>query len=290
MQHHGPTSQRFMSQRLSLHYVDWGSHDKPTLVLLHGGRDHCRSWDWLAKELCNDWHVVCPDQRGHGDSAWSPDADYRMESFIYDFAQFIHQLDVDEVTIVAHSMGGMVASRYCGIYPEKVRRLVLIEGLSMSPKFINEMRAIPVEKRLRDWIEGRRKNSSRMPKRYESLEAACARMHEENSFLSAEQAYHLTVHGVSRNEDGTFSWKFDNYLHDFPPYELPYEDVTHLWHCISCPTLLLYGKDSWASNPQDDGRLEYFKDPTLKVYDNAGHWPHHDQFSMFLADVKTFIE
>jgi pimeloyl-ACP methyl ester carboxylesterase len=290
MRHNGPTSQRFMSQRLSLHYVDWGNSDKPTLVLLHGGRDHCRSWDWLAEALSEDWHVVCPDQRGHGDSAWSPDADYRMESFIYDFAQFIHQLDVEEVTIVAHSMGGMVASRYVGIYPEKVRRLVLIEGLSMSPRFIRERLATPVEQRLKEWIERRRDISSRVPKRYESLDAACARMHEENSFLSHEQAYHLTLHGVSRNEDGTYSWKFDNYLNDFPPYELPYEDVVHLWSRISCPTLLLYGEDSWASNPLEDGRIEHFQQPTLKTYKQAGHWLHHDQFDAFLADVKAFIE
>ncbi|HSG62189.1 MAG TPA: alpha/beta hydrolase [Pseudomonadales bacterium] len=290
MLNYGPTSQRFMSQRLQLHYVDWGNSDKPTLVLLHGGRDHCRSWDWLAEALRHDWHVVCPDLRGHGDSAWSPDADYRMESFIYDFAQFIHQLDVPEVTIVAHSLGGMIASRFCGIYPEKVRRLVLIEGLSMSPRMIREQLAIPVETRMRSWIEGRRKMSARLPKRYDSIALACARMHEENSFLSHEQAYHLTIHGISRNEDGSFSWKFDNYLHDFPPYELPYEDVTRLWHCISCPTLLLYGEDSWASNPEQDGRLDFFQQPTFKVYPNAGHWLHHDQFPTFLTDVKAFIE
>jgi pimeloyl-ACP methyl ester carboxylesterase len=289
MQSQGPTSQRFISQRLQLHYVDWGNADKPTLVMLHGGRDHCRSWDWLAQEMCRDWHVVCPDLRGHGDSAWSPDADYRMETFIYDFAQFIHQLDVENVTIVAHSLGGMIASRYSGIFPEKVRRLVLIEGLSMSPKFINEQLSIPIEQRMRSWIEGRRKMSSRLPRRYESLEAACARMHQENNFLSHEQAYHLTLHGVSRNEDGTYSWKFDNYLHDFPPYELPYNDVTSLWQCISCPTLLLYGEDSWASNPENDGRLEFFKQPTFKVYQKAGHWLHHDQFAAFLSDVRAFI-
>ncbi len=290
MQHHGPTSQRFMSQRLQLHYADWGSRDKPTLVLVHGGRDHCRSWDWLAEELRHDWHIVCPDMRGHGDSAWSPDADYRMETLIYDFAQFIHQLDVDEVTIIAHSLGGMIASRYCGIYPEKIRRLVLVEGLSMSPRMIQEALNTPIETRMRKWIEGRRKTSARLPKRYPSLDAACARMHEENSFLSHEQAYHLTVHGVSRNEDGTYSWKFDNYLHDFPPYELPYDDVTRLWQCITCPTLLLYGEDSFASNPEKDGRLAFFQHPTFKVYEKAGHWLHHDQFPTFLADVKAFIE
>jgi pimeloyl-ACP methyl ester carboxylesterase len=74
---HGPTSNTFISQRLRLHYVDWGNPDAPPLILQHGGRDHCRSWDWVAEELCKDWHVICPDLRGHGDSAWSPEGQLR---------------------------------------------------------------------------------------------------------------------------------------------------------------------------------------------------------------------
>ena len=72
----GPTSNSFISQRLKLHYVDWGNRDAPPLLLVHGGRDHCRSWDWVAQELSRDWHVICPDLRGHGDSSWAPDGDY----------------------------------------------------------------------------------------------------------------------------------------------------------------------------------------------------------------------
>ncbi len=67
----GPTSRIYFSQRLRLHYVDWGNPDAPPLVLLHGGRDHCRNWDWVAEELRKDWHIIAPDLRGHGDSDWS---------------------------------------------------------------------------------------------------------------------------------------------------------------------------------------------------------------------------
>ncbi len=59
----GPSSQFFVSQRLRLHYVDWGNEDAPPLVLVHGGRDHCRNWDWVAERLRNDWHVLAPDWR-----------------------------------------------------------------------------------------------------------------------------------------------------------------------------------------------------------------------------------
>ena len=67
----GPASNSFISQRLNLHYAEWGTPDKPPLLLVHGGRDHCRSWDWVANELKDDWHIIAPDLRGHGDSDWS---------------------------------------------------------------------------------------------------------------------------------------------------------------------------------------------------------------------------
>jgi len=65
----GPASHSYFSQRLRLQYADWGNGDKPPLILLHGGKDHCRNWDWTAQELRKDWHIIAPDLRGHGDSA-----------------------------------------------------------------------------------------------------------------------------------------------------------------------------------------------------------------------------
>ena len=99
----GPTSRHYISQRLRLHYVDWGNPEAPPLLLVHGGRDHCRNWDWVAQALRRDWHIICPDLRGHGDSNWSPDGNYSMSAFIYDLDQLIHQQKLAPVTIVAHS-------------------------------------------------------------------------------------------------------------------------------------------------------------------------------------------
>src|SRR3990167_9759445 len=88
----GPTSQSYISQRTRLHYADWGNPDAPPLVLLHGGRDHCRNWDWTAEALRKDWHVICPDLRGHGDSEWNNNGHYPVMGYVYDLAQLIHQL------------------------------------------------------------------------------------------------------------------------------------------------------------------------------------------------------
>lgn len=285
----GPTSNSFISQRLRLHYADWGNPEAPPLILQHGGRDHCRSWDWVAEELSKDWHVIAADLRGHGDSAWSPDGDYSMHAFVYDFAQFVQTLGHEQVTIIGHSLGGNIVTRFSGLYPEKVRKLVNIEGLGLSPQMMAERQAKTVAENLRAWIENKRAASARTPRRYASLEDAYARMKAENGFLSDAQARHLTIHGASRNEDGTFSWKFDNYLNVGTPFDIPQADVETLWSAITCPVLLLYGADSWASNPERDGRARHFANARVIEYEKAGHWLHHDQLDRFLADVKAFL-
>ena len=245
----GPTSNTFYSQRLRLHYLDWGNPDAPPLILQHGGRDHCRSWDWVAEELRHDWHVICPDLRGHGDSAWSPEGQYGTVSYVYDFAQLIHTLDLENVTIIAHSLGGNIATRYAGLYPDKVRKFVNIEGLGPSPEVKSQMPAQGSPDRLCNWIEDKRKAAGRSPKRYPTLEAAYTRMKEENAFLSDDQARHLTIHGANRNEDGTWSWKFDNYLNVWSSIDMPAQELEKLWRAISCPILMLWGLKSFASSP-----------------------------------------
>ena len=285
----GPTSHSFISQRLRLHYVDWGNPEAPPLILQHGGRDHCRSWDWVAEELRRDWHVIAPDLRGHGDSAWSPDGDYSMFAFIYDFAQLVQSLGYDQVSIIAHSLGGNIATRFTGLYPDKVARLVNIEGLGPSPFVTAQQAETPYADRVRNWIAEKRRAAGRLPRRYPTIEAAYARMKEENAYLTDDRARALTLHAVSRNEDGTYSWKFDNYLNVWGVAEFPQAEVEALWEAITCPMLLLYGADSFAVNPERDGRIRHFRTARVIEYQQAGHWLHHDQFERFVSDVKAFL-
>ena len=184
----GPTSHSFISQRLRLHYVDWGNAEAPPLILQHGGRDHCRSWDWMAQRLRHDWHVIAPDLRGHGDSAWSPDGDYSSAAFVYDFSQLVQTLGYDKVTIIAHSLGGYITTQFVGLYPEKVVRFVNIEGLSNGPKELAHRASTTYAERLSAWIAARRASAGRLPRRYVSLAEAYQRMKEANSYLSDEQA------------------------------------------------------------------------------------------------------
>ncbi|WP_109807534.1 alpha/beta fold hydrolase [Sphingosinithalassobacter portus] len=285
----GPSSGTYVSQRLRLHYNDWGNTDAPPLLLVHGGKDHSRSWDWVANALRDDWHVIAPDLRGHGDSAWSPDGNYSFAAYIYDLAQLVHQLGEGPVTIVAHSLGGAISLRYAGIFPEMVSKLVAIEGTGATPAARRQKALDPIDRRFREWIAECREMSGRHPRRYQTFQQALERMRQANPYLSDEQAEHLTVHAVARNEDGTLSWKFDNYTHSSPPVDLSRDQIERLWSRISCPTLLAWGDRSWAVHPEKDGVTACIPDVRVAEFHDAGHWLHHDRFPEFVKVLRDFL-
>jgi pimeloyl-ACP methyl ester carboxylesterase len=284
----GPTSHNYFSQRLRLHYVDWGNEGAPTLLLIHGERDHCRNWDWVAERLRDHYHVVAPDLRGHGDSAWAAGANYSEINYIYDIAQLVHQKQMAPVTILAHSLGGSIALLYAGLFPESVAKVVAIEGLGPSPPMLERMREKPIEQRVREWIAARREEAGRAPRKYATLDDAVARMKEANAHLNDEQARLLTTHGAVQNEDGTYSWKFDNFVR-MGLGGLSVEDQRQIWGCILCPVLLVRGTESWASDPVADGRINHFRNARLVNVDGAGHWVHHDRLDAFVEHVDAFL-
>lgn len=286
----GPVSRVYFSQRLRLSFVDWGNPEAPPLLLLHGGRDHCRSWDWVAERMRGDWHIIAPDLRGHGDSAWSPDGNYSVAAHLYDLAQLIHQQKLEPVTIISHSFGAHVSLRYAGIFPDKVKRLVAIEGaFTLAERFPDDVKT-SVAVRLRNWIAEERKMAGRQPRRYATIEVAFRRMVEENQRLSEIQARHLTQHGMNQNEDGTFSWKFDNYVRNRSPHDVTDEELEELWGNITSPMLHVYGNDSWLEDPQAADRMGLFQNARLVKFDGAGHWVHHDQLDAFVETVREFLQ
>ena len=111
-------------------------------------------------------------------------------------------------------------------------------------------------------------------------------MQTENTHLTEDQARYLTLHGAMQNEDGTYSWKFDNYVRSFSPADVTQDDLQDLWRNISCPILFVNGKESWASNPETDGRMGQFKDARVIEFERAGHWVHHDRLEGFIEAVR----
>ena len=281
-----PTSHTYFSQRLRLHYLDWGNAGAPNLLLLHGMRDHCHSWDWVAQRLRERFHIVAPDLRGHGDSQWAIGSGYAHTDYVYDIAQLVRQTKLAPVTIIAHSMGGTLACLFAGLYPDQVHRLVVVEGVGHWWRFFEQP---PVQQRLRGWIDGIRSQAARIPRRYATLEEAFRRMHTTNPHLSAEQARHLTEHGSLQNEDGTYTWKFDNFTHAHPPFDIGSDDTEALWRDISCPVLCINAAQGYPHRIGQDDTLEHFGDARVVTIEGAGHWLHHDRLDAFMGAVEAFL-
>lgn len=283
----GPTSKSFRSQRLRLHYLDWGNPDAPPLLMIHGHRDNCRSWDTLAARLRPNWHVIALDLRGHGASQWSSDSSYTIANYIYDFATLVDHLGERPVTIVGHSLGGSIALLYSGVYPENVAKVAAIEGIGPSPNAARH--ALPVGERFRTWIADQRRLTTQGQRRFRSFDEALRRMQQANGGLSPEQARHLTEHSVSRNDDGTCSWTFDNVVRGWQPVEMQRADVHALWQRIACPTLLVYGQRSPGADPAEADRAQLFRNATIAMIEEAGHWAHHDRFEQFWSVLAAFL-
>ncbi len=285
----GPASRFYISQRLRLHYLDWGNHSAPPLILVHGGRDHARSWDWVARDLSRDHHVIVPDLRGHGDSSWAIGSLYHLAEFVIDLAQLIDVLGHEEVTLVAHSMGSVISAQYAGAHPGRVSRFVAIEGIDMPRTIAREIGNPTPSERIARAVATAQRQAARMPRRYATIEEAAERMHQANAFLSREQAEYLTVHGVARNEDGTYSWKFDDYARGPKLFTLPGADMEELTRQITCPVLLVRGTESDAPDPKESGLLDRIPNARAVALEGAGHWVHHDRLDELLKIVRSFL-
>jgi pimeloyl-ACP methyl ester carboxylesterase len=210
-----------------------------------------------------------------------------MVDYTLDVSQLLAALGIDKVTIIGHSLGGSIALQYTGTYPDAVEKVVAIEGLGPPPELLRQQP--PAPKRMRVWIQEMKSLSRRHPHRYATLDEAVARMQEANPRLTPDQARHLTIYGSYRDEDGTYLWKFYNYVRATSPYIFNMVDAYDIWKEITCPVLLLRGTESWASDPEIDGRAKNFRSYTFFNIEKAGHWVHHDQLAIFLKLVREFL-
>lgn len=284
-----PVLSTFESQRLSLASAQWGDPSHPPLILVHGGRDQKRSWDWVARALATRFYVISYDLRGHGKSAWSSDGDYGVMDHVFDLASLVAHFNLERFHLIGHSLGGNIAVRYAGLYPEKIIKLVAIEGLGPSPKMQSERAAERLEVRLRAWIEQRRILSQRVARKMKNAAEARARMQAAFEHLSDAQISHLTLTGIRHNQDGTVSWAYDPAGMGRSPADITNDEFRYLYARITCPTWLVYGADSWASDPSKDGRAAHFQNAVVSVIPEAGHWVHHDRFEVFMSALEDFF-
>jgi esterase len=122
-----PEVRHLVAHDTRLHCLDLGTPGRPPILFLHGGALTAHTWDVVCLALRGDYHCVALDQRGHGDSEWSPIVDYSAEAHARDIHGVLDALAFTPVVLVGQSMGGLNAFVYTMQHPERVAALVLVD-------------------------------------------------------------------------------------------------------------------------------------------------------------------
>src|ERR1700692_832914 len=133
-----PVSEFVATRGTRLHVRRWGPPDAPMLFMLHGWMDISASFQFVVDALAGDWQVIAPDARGFGLSDW-PVAGGKKRPYLVpaDLDALLDHyapasLRGEPVNLVGHSMGANVVCLYAGVRPERVRRVVDLEGFGMA--------------------------------------------------------------------------------------------------------------------------------------------------------------
>lgn len=282
-----PWQHFYQSQRLKLAYWTWGEASNPPLILLHGGRDHARSWDRVAEALRDDFHVIACDLRGHGDSDWARGTSYGLTEHIPDLVALI-DLVGGHANVMGHSFGGQITLLTAGAFPERFDRVVTIEGA--GARMYDAPPDPMTPEKMREWVQHARAFEQSTPRVYPTIEDARDRMQDANKFLSPEMAMHLARYGTN-GIDGGYVWKFDPWARGRTPAELLPAEVIDFYAKVTAPVLHIVGthsdrkRDKVESRPLD----EFFSDSRTVVVEDAGHWVHHDQLDELIVAARPFL-
>ena len=285
-----PWQRFYFSQRLRLSYWVWGDEKNSPLILLHGGRDHSRTWDSIAQHFASKFSVFAPDLRGHGDSDWANGSYYATVDHVLDLAKFVDLLPTPPV-IVGHSFGGSISLLTASIFPNIFEKIVDIEGAGARLEDSKDGTGDSTPETLRNWAASYQRIETQVVKKYEAFSETVDRMMSGNKYLTREQATHLARWGTVKEDDG-FRWKFDPRARGRTPTELLAEEMPALWSEIACPILHLSGERSGYTRTEFLGRPidSYFKYSTSAVVPDAGHHVHHDNLEFVIDQIEKFIQ
>lgn len=271
---------------VNFHYLDWGNAHLPHLVLLHGGSLTAHTWDMASLLLRDRYHVVALDQRGHGDTGWTPDDQLDQDNgdlMLEDSRAFIEHLGYDQLTLCGMSMGGMNAIRYAARHPERLDALVVVDVAPVT------MREGVVE------MEQFRQDTETMSKFEDFLERA---IHFNPQRKPAHLKYSL-LHSLKPVDDG-WTWKQDHRRRVVPEgmtkeqqqevRELRSGALAKDVESIQTPTLLLRGSISKIlSEEAADAMATSMADCTHVVIEGAGHSVQGDQPAAMSAAIDAFL-
>ncbi len=233
-----PLSMSLPVNGFDLHYWEWPG-GSPTLVCLHPSGHYGRIWESVAQLLAPDFHLLAPDQRGHGDSG-RPASGSSAEDYASDVAALIEARGFEKVVLVGHSLGARVGMVYAGLHPDRVSDLVLVGG----PHFSTLQPGADVA----HW----QTNASTMrqrQQRMESAEAAAAILRSSYPNFSEAAIQHALQFNTRPVAGGGVEWRFDPaWVAEGLMHAL--DDLRNYADRIRCPVLILRPKTSWELTPE----------------------------------------
>ncbi len=271
---------------LKLHWLDWGNRDAPHVLLLHGGSLTAHTWDMAVLGLRHKYHFVALDQRGHGDSGWTDEADFSRdpgELMLTDTKAFIEYLNLPKLNLVGMSMGGINTIRYAARHGEHLNAVGIVDvapvSMAEGQQEMSDYRlATDVLDKFEDFVE---RSKGFMPHRAE-----------------AHLRYSL-FHSLKQLDDGRYTWKRDSRNRELPVLsptaeaELQEERRQALWQdvrSIKQPTLLFRGAQSKILSPAiADQMIEALPNGQLVTIENATHNVHSDNPVDFAAALDNFL-
>ena len=264
---------------LRFHYLDWGNAQLPHVVLLHGGALTAHTWDMAALLLRDRYHLVALDQRGHGDTAWTPDADLQRDNgelMLEDTLGFIEHLGHDRISLVGMSMGGINAIRYAARHPGRLDALGIVD---VAPEV---MKTGLIE------MEQFRQATETLDSFEAFLERAQAFMPHR---VEAHLRYSLT-HSLKQTGDGRYTWKQDHRPRPQPaPGNEPrWTALAEDLRRIRTPTLLFRGAESKIlAHDAAERMVKSMHDARLVVIPRATHNVHSDNPSDWAGALDAFL-
>jgi pimeloyl-ACP methyl ester carboxylesterase len=283
-------------RRLSYHVNVWGdaaaaTREQPPLVMLHGWMDVGASFQFVVDAMAGDRCVIAPDWRGFGHSA-APGADsYWFPDYLGDLDALLDAFSpAREVDLAGHSMGGNVAMIYAGVRPERIRRLVNLEGFGLP-----ESRPAQAPKRYRQWLD-ELKAPARM-RTYPSLDAVAERLVANNPLLTPDKAAWLAPHWSEQRDDGRWHILGDPAHKRVNPTLYRKDEVLECWRHITAPMLWVEGDRTdvtkwWGDRyprSEFEARLALVPNVEREVLSPCGHMLHHDQPEPLAASIERFL-
>ena len=284
-----PSRSEFHTFRGLRHHVRiWGDAAAPRLFLLHGWMDVSASFQFLVDSFSRDWHVIAPDWRGFGLSDWVREG-YWFPDYYADLEALAdHYQPGEPVRLVGHSMGGVIASIYAGIRPDRVARLVSMEGLGLARHAPDQA---PV--RYAQWLDQLKDPPAFKP--YRSFDEVAARLRKTNARLSEEHAAFLARHWAKQQPGGEVVLHSDPRHKTFNPYLFRIDEAIACWRRVSAPVLLVSGQQSNIPARMKDTpdqlaeRKGAFRDRREVELDDCGHMMHHDQPQRLARIIEDFF-